>query len=239
MLPSFREAKKKSSKRYPIIISDSESSERDEKPQGSDTNELVQKSNEPHVNSSSSDAQPQETSNKAQPVPEKPDPEVPKRTLKKFGSIPNTGIRIKDAFAEKEAADQEDEEDVSGKPKDQFSNEQLEAIWMKYADNLLQSGANLFYTIMKEAKPTRVGDSEVHIRIGHVSGEAEFMQQKQGLLGFLKENLNNYHLTIHYKVEEVEQGDKLYTNRDKYEYLKQKFPAMEELRKRFDMDLDV
>ena len=199
----------------------------------------MQESSEPQIHSPSSDAKPQESGNKAQSIPEESAPEVPKRKLKKFGSIPNTGIRIKDAFAEKEATDQEDEEDISGKPKDQFSNEQLEAVWMKYAENVLQSGANLFYTIMKEAKPTRVGESEVHIRIGHVSGEAEFMQQKQGLLKFLKESLNNYHLTIHYKVEELEQGDKLYTNRDKYEYLKQKFPAMEELRKRFDMDLDV
>lgn len=147
--------------------------------------------------------------------------------------------RIKDAFKEKKQEDDDANDDPTNKPKTPFTQEQLTALWKDFAENERKNGKQLFFSILSESEPVLQEDQlTILFTVGHVSGELEFNNEKQYLLAYLKEKLNNYHIIIQHEVKELKQEQKLYTNRDKYEYLKEKYPELAELRKRFDMDID-
>ena len=69
------------------------------------------------------------------------------------------------------------------------------------------------------------------------SAETTEAPEKQGLLNYLRSELNNYEIDLSIEVIEGEINRYAYTPREKYEKLREKNPLLDSLRKEFDLDV--
>lgn len=67
--------------------------------------------------------------------------------------------------------------------------------------------------------------------------KVELERSQQYLLSFLSKKLNNFSLSLTIEVNENEQKKYVYTTREKFEKLQEKYPIMNELKKSFDLDV--
>jgi DNA polymerase-3 subunit gamma/tau len=68
--------------------------------------------------------------------------------------------------------------------------------------------------------------------------EKLFDSLRADILTFLRETLNNQSVQLIGKLQEIDQKKMVYTNREKFEYLAQKNPALRELKDRLGLDTD-
>ncbi len=61
---------------------------------------------------------------------------------------------------------------------------------------------------------------------------------KQDLLTYLRTALKNNYITLEINIRKVEEKELRYTNREKFEYLAEKYPKLRDLQSRLDLDPD-
>ena len=65
------------------------------------------------------------------------------------------------------------------------------------------------------------------------------MNQKRGeLLEFLKKNLNNYQISLQTRIPENHKEVKPYTDKEKFEKMAAKNPALNKLKEQLDLDIE-
>ncbi len=167
---------------------------------------------------------------------------APKRKLKSLNkNLQIKGFnktRLKDAGKEREQKLADEEEDLTNKPKDPVDQKVLEKIWKEFALEEQKKGKLLLFNVLNETVPKLENEIEIHFVVGHYSAEVEFNNEKHLLLSFLKKKLNNYHIQLYYRIEEIKEENKLYTNRDKFEFLQKKHPVLSQLMQRFNLEVD-
>ena len=78
----------------------------------------------------------------------------------------------------------------------------------------------------------------VELVIDNELQEKELMAERQDLMNFLRERLNNYHFDIVPRVADSPEEKKLYTSQDKYLRMVEKNPLLKDLKQRLDLDYD-
>ena len=61
----------------------------------------------------------------------------------------------------------------------------------------------------------------------------------EDLISYLRTRLNNSSIQVNGKLDQAEKAKKLYTSKDKYEYMIRQNPALKELKDRLGLDFDV
>ena len=77
----------------------------------------------------------------------------------------------------------------------------------------------------------------MHLEFPNNTIKTEVERAKYELLGFLREQLNNYDVDLSIEVNEAEVKRYAYTPKEKFEKLKEKNPLIEKLRQEFDLDI--
>lgn len=121
-------------------------------------------------------------------------------------------------------------------PEDQFSETDLQIAWKEYARILEKKGEHIIASHLDMVLPV-VEKNNIHVSYPNDSIKVELERSQQFLLNFLSKKLNNYNLRLHIEVNENQQKKYVYTNREKYEKLKEKYPLIENLKKSFDLDV--
>jgi DNA polymerase-3 subunit gamma/tau len=178
---------------------------------------------------------------------EKPKPEEAKRTLptattisikplKQNGSstlIPSLTDLERVANGEQETGPQK----VTGDSRNSFSYEQLLKTWNAFAEKLKQDNRINTYTILNNFAPELVGQNQIVISVENKTQEDMVQKESIEMLNFLRSELQNFGIEISYKLTERKVETRLYGNREKYDYLLSKNPKLEELRRRFNLDV--
>ncbi len=128
-------------------------------------------------------------------------------------------------------------EDVEGKPTDQFTQNELEYAWNTYAKDLEQKGRKSLSAILTASKPQVDKNFNIQFELFSAPSLSQFNQGRNGLLGYLKEKLNNFKIEIKTSVNEEEVLRKAYTPQEKFAQMAKKNKSLEELRKKFDLEL--
>jgi DNA polymerase-3 subunit gamma/tau len=66
----------------------------------------------------------------------------------------------------------------------------------------------------------------------------ELLHEKVDLMNHLRTTLKNFKITLETIIVDKPQEKKLYTSKDKYQYLLEKNPKLDDFRKIFNLDLD-
>ena len=87
--------------------------------------------------------------------------------------------------------------------------------------------------------PTLLPNYLIEISLENGLQESLLQQSKVELVNFLRKRLNNFHIQITANKKEIKLENKLYTATEKYKYLLEKNPMLDDLRKTFNLDLSL
>ncbi len=158
------------------------------------------------------------------------------RKVQERSSQSSRTISISDVFGKKEEL-AESEEDLSGKPRDEFKDEELLEAWNAYADKLEKEGKHSFSVSMKKYVPRRTGE-QIHMVLDNQAQVGAFHNEKQEVLNVLRNRLNNYGIYLDFTLEVEQAEKKYYTNREKFERMAEKKPILLEMKRRLNLDTD-
>lgn len=127
---------------------------------------------------------------------------------------------------------------INGDAKEPFTYEQLMLYWNQYANQTKEDGKINVYTIMTASEPLLETPEEITVHVEHKIQEGQLQDEMIDLLNFLRPRLKNFNISIQCKQVTRAVVNRLYTNVERYQYLVDKNPKLEEMRKRFNLDVN-
>ncbi|AGC77738.1 DNA polymerase-3 subunit gamma/tau [Nonlabens dokdonensis] len=120
-------------------------------------------------------------------------------------------------------------------PEDAFTQEQLDMIWSKYITHLQDRGQQILASILNADQPQLKG-TVIHLRFPNRSMKEDLEKSQGQILEYIKRELNNYLISFEIAVDTTVTKKYVYTDQDKFSKLVEKNPAVDVLRKTFDLD---
>ncbi len=157
---------------------------------------------------------------------------VLKNIIRRSSSLSLTSIDRKKAIDKLDV----DFEEIEGLPVDDFSESEAILLWNRYIEKLVEQGKKSVASIMNANIP-RVINNHIHFALPNTLMKNQLERARAPLLKFLREKLNNFKIEIIIDVNEAETKKYAYTPEEKYRKLKDKNPAIDLLKKTFDLDL--
>lgn len=186
-----------------------------------------------------------ETASAAQPTQALPEPmpaAEPERqeiTIQKPGGTSVSGlslssIRAKKEFLAHKSGESQDEENL---PREAFDEATLQLHWKAYTDEVEKKGKKILASNLAADTPKLIGDHTLWIELPNGTMKKEVERDQLELMEFLREKLRNYDIQLKITVNEETARQYAFTPQEKYEKLREKNPAIEILRKTFDLEL--
>jgi DNA polymerase-3 subunit gamma/tau len=137
------------------------------------------------------------------------------------------------------AGEQESDEPkyVFGEDKEPFTIEELMVLWAEYVKKVKEENKINFYTILTVNDPLLTKPNEITVLITNTAQESILQNELVEFLNFLRTRLRNFELGIVTRKVESKIENRLYTSIERYHYLMEKNPKLEDLRKKFNLDL--
>ena len=153
-------------------------------------------------------------------------------------SMPGT-VSIKKNIPASQATTGEPDELSSEKQSiaDPFTPEQLNKLWQEFAEKVRIEKPHL-YTVLNSKPPDLGDDFVLQVTIGNKILEEEFREIRGELTSFLRTGLNNFRIEIRTQVVENHTDLKPYTDKEKFEQMATKNPALNTLREELDLDIE-
>ena len=129
------------------------------------------------------------------------------------------------------------EENYDNHPKDVFLKKDLLQFWKEYHQILLKKGENNLASVIISSEPDLSENFVIKLLLPNQLMADSFRKGKPKLLRFLRENLNNYGITINTSVDKTIEKKFAYTPQEKFDKLKEKNPALIKLKDVFKLDL--
>ncbi len=121
-------------------------------------------------------------------------------------------------------------------PNETFAEEHFFMVWDEYIHLLHDQGERIFASVLNSKRP-ELSQNRIHFTCSNKIMKAELEKVRPKALQYLREKLNNYSLDFDIAINEEETSKLVYTNQEKYEYLREKNEAIAYLRKVFKLDL--
>lgn len=134
------------------------------------------------------------------------------------------------------------EEDLFEKPSDPYTPEKFEKVWKASMQRLKDNHNQTLYAAFLAHKPKLEKPFMIHVFLENHIQVQDFEQQKTDLLSFTRKELNNWKVQMKASLvdgEIVEEKGKQYDNREKFKKWVEKNPGLMELKKKFNLDIDL
>lgn len=180
----------------------------------------------------------------AAPEPVEPDTEAPlassnaprpsiRKSASKTMMVPTDLNALKKEInkpkKEEESQEEEEQVDLRDTP---FTPEDMEVAWQKFLeDGNFQS---LDLEVLKN--PYQLDGNRVTVSIPNEALVSSFEKFRGELLHHLRNTLKNGNISLQSNVVEIAQEKMLYTDREKFEHLKNKYPALKDLQDKLGLD---
>ncbi len=117
-----------------------------------------------------------------------------------------------------------------------FTQQELYLHWDTFAESIRSQSAPL-YAALKNARPVTGDDWLIRFTVGNKVVEDELNLRKTEMLAYLRTSLNNSRIRIRTEIAEQAPNLKPYTDKEKFERMSEKNPALRNLRE--DLDLEI
>ncbi len=123
-------------------------------------------------------------------------------------------------------------------PTEAFNETDMRLLWNKFAQRLSDTGQKIMSTYMQINDPELQEDGfTIKLELPNEGSKVDFDNNKIELLGYLRGKLHNHDIVIETHVNETVEKKYAFTPEDRYERLKNINPALDLLRKTFDLDI--
>ena len=151
---------------------------------------------------------------------------------KRVSGLSLSSIKVKKAH-EGNKTSEISEEDL---PKDPFSEEDMQQHWDDFVHELENQGRKILASNLNADVPKLKNENTIWIELPNSTMKKEVEREQSLMMDYLKQKLNNYSITLHITVNEEVAKKFAFTPEEKYEKLREKNPAIDLLRKEFDLD---
>jgi DNA polymerase-3 subunit gamma/tau len=127
---------------------------------------------------------------------------------------------------------------ITGTDREPFTIEQLIFYWNQYTNMVKEANKINIYTLMSASAPLLESQEEIVVPVEHKLQEDILQDEMIDLLNFLRPRLKNFSIYIKTRQVVREVVNRLYTSIEKYQYLVEKNPKLEEMRRRFNLDVN-
>lgn len=121
-------------------------------------------------------------------------------------------------------------------PKDAFTEKDMQTHWNDFVQQLEDKGRKILASNLQTDTPKLKNDHTIWIELPNGTMKKEVEREQSLMLNYLKQKLNNYSIVLHITVNEEVAKKFAFTPEEKYQKLKEKNPAIDLLRKEFDLD---
>ncbi|MEI7663243.1 MAG: DNA polymerase III subunit gamma/tau [Bacteroidota bacterium] len=118
-----------------------------------------------------------------------------------------------------------------------FTPDELILCWDDFADSLKTVSPHLFSTL-KSARPVLGPGWNIEFTIGNKVLEDELNLRKTEMLEFLRMRLNNYKIQVNTQVSESLKNAKPYTDKEKFDLMAEKNPALNTLKDELGLEIE-
>ena len=126
--------------------------------------------------------------------------------------------------------------DAKNLPFNDFTEDEMLAAWQSYSTIIENEGKYNLHSHLSMGVPKLEG-SIIHLEFPNNTIKLEVERARHELLEFIREKLQNYDISLSIEVNEASAKRYAYTDREKFEKLKEMNPLMDKLRKEFDLDV--
>jgi DNA polymerase-3 subunit gamma/tau len=155
------------------------------------------------------------------------------RNAKKVSALSIKSIQKKNQMKQELVANKPDAENL---PFNDFTLDEMLAAWQSYSAIIENEGKYNLHSHLSMGVPKLEG-SVIHLEFPNNTIKLEVERARHELLDFLREKLQNYDVSLSIDVNETSAKRYAYTDREKFEKLKEINPLMDKLRKEFDLDV--
>ena len=131
----------------------------------------------------------------------------------------------------------EDVIDESNLPKANFTEEEMQRHWADFVDILDNDGRKILASNLHSDVPKLTDNFTIWIELPNGTMKKEIEREKYDLMEYLKLKLNNHFIQLRITVNEATAKKFAFTPEEKYMKLREKNPAIDLLRKEFDLDI--
>ncbi len=176
------------------------------------------------------------------PEPESGEPasETPvKITLKEKPATKVSGLSISSIRAKKlyEAQKKAQQPDPAELPEDPVDPKELARLWTDFTRQTEARGKKILASSLATDTPKLKDGRLICIELPNSTMKKEVERDQLELMTFLRTSLNNHSLQLQVSVNEEAARQFAFTPEEKYQKLREKNPAIDLLRKQFDLDL--
>lgn len=155
-----------------------------------------------------------------------------KSSEKRVSGLSLSSIKAKKAHENTKTPEVDHEE----LPKEPFTEAEMQAHWDNFVDQLENKGRKILASNLQTDVPKLKNEHTIWIELPNSTMKKEVEREQSLMLNYLKEKLNNHSITLHITVNEEVAKKFAFTPEEKYEKLREKNPAIDLLRKEFDLD---
>lgn len=152
---------------------------------------------------------------------------------KKVSAFSLASIRAKKELEAQQKANTPHQDEL---PKEAFTETDMLLQWNKFAQRLSDKGQKIMATYMRINDPVLEGTT-IKLELPNEGSKVDFDNSKIELLGYLRGKLHNHDIVIDVHVNEVVETKYAFTALEKFDKLKAINPALDLLRKTFDLDV--
>lgn len=127
--------------------------------------------------------------------------------------------------------------DEDNLPKEPFTTDELMKSWEAYIHKLDETGKKIMASNLSSDRPKIIDNTTLWIELPNGTMKKEIEREQYHLLSYLRKELNNYSIDLKITVNEEIAKKYAYTPEEKYQKLREINPAIDLLRKEFDLDL--
>ncbi|MEM8929195.1 MAG: DNA polymerase III subunit gamma/tau [Bacteroidota bacterium] len=121
-------------------------------------------------------------------------------------------------------------------PQHLFSEAEMQKHWNGYIQKLEKKGKKILASTLQTDTPKLRNETTIWLEFPNGTMKKEVEREQGPLLQYLKENLQNHTIELKISVNEESAKKYAFTPEEKYQKLKEKNPAIELLRREFDLD---
>jgi len=118
-----------------------------------------------------------------------------------------------------------------------FTQTELSMCWDEYADKLKNESPHL-YSTLKGSRPLLQPDWKIEFILANKVLEDELNSKKTEMMEFLRIRLNNYKIHLQTSIVDNQKTMKPYTDKEKFDMLAEKNPALRTLKEELDLEIE-
>ncbi len=122
-------------------------------------------------------------------------------------------------------------------PRESFTEEEMQKHWADFVKKLDEDGRKILASNLHTDVPKLQDDSVIWIEMPNSTMKKEIEREQFDLMEHLRQKLNNHLIELRITVNEETAKKFAFTPEEKYQKLREKNPAIDILRKEFDLDL--